>query len=83
MGIARADICSSEDFATIDRLRDVIAELGGVGNTDHYDLPLGVGLTRVRFGDDELTVFMDAWQLDIAGPEKLVSRVLAKLNTRD
>ena len=80
MGIVRADICSSDDFATLDRLREVLFELGGVGNTDHYDLPLGVGLTRVRFGVDELTVFMDAWLVDIAGPEALVQRVLDRLN---
>mgnify|MGYP000913353905 CR=1 FL=1 len=38
---------------------------------------LGVGVQRFRIGGDELTVYKDAWGVDVAGPEPLVRRVLA------
>jgi hypothetical protein len=75
--MTRADICASDDYDSIARLQAVIAELGGVADDNWHDSPIGTGLTRFRFGPEELTVFADAWSLDIAGPDRLVNDILA------
>jgi hypothetical protein len=77
--ITRVDLCHSEDEAAITRLREVIAELGGWADEDWHESPLGVGLQRIQFDDGELTVFADAWGVDIAGPDRLVRKVLAAM----
>ena len=80
--MTRADICASDDYESIDRLQAVLAELGGLADDCWHDSPIGVGLTRFRFGRDELTVYRDAWALDIAGPEPLVRDILTALRGR-
>jgi hypothetical protein len=76
----RADVCSADDFDTQERLQVVLRELGFVADdTWHDDPTFGVGLTRYRLGDRQLTVFKDAWLVDIAGPQELVEAVLAAL----
>ncbi len=70
----RADICASDDYATRDRLLAAVAELGGAGEGDGE--PLGIGLHRFRFPGGELSVFIDAWHVDIAGPDELVRQVI-------
>ena len=82
MGVARTDVCASEDFETIDRLQAVLGELGWVADDTWHDSPLGLGLTRFRRGDDELTVFRDAWGVDLAGPEAAVNDVTERLSGR-
>ncbi|MGL6096470.1 MAG: hypothetical protein ACRC7O_11820 [Fimbriiglobus sp.] len=77
--MTRADICVSDDHDTLGRLQAVIAELGGVADDSWHDSPLGTGLTRFRFGDRELTVFLDAWTADVAGPDDVVNAILAAL----
>jgi hypothetical protein len=75
--MTRADICSSDDYETRDRLVSAIRELGG--RIDGEEWAIGVGLTRFRIGAEELSVFTDAWFVDIAGPDELVKRVLAAM----
>ena len=70
----RADVCASDDYATRDRLLASIRELGGAPDGDSD--ALGVGLHRFRFPGGELSVFVDAWLVDIAGPDALVQQVL-------
>ena len=77
--MTRAEICASDDFEAIDRLQAVLAELGVVADDTWHDTPVGTGLTRYRRGDDELTVFRDAWIVDVAGPDDLVRRVLERM----
>jgi hypothetical protein len=77
----RADICSSDDHDTTNRLMVVLGELGAVREGDWE--ALGVGLHRFRVLGGELTLFVDAWCVDLEGPEEIVRRVLAELGRRD
>jgi hypothetical protein len=77
--MTRTDICAADDHAAIERLQAVLHELGVVADDTWHDSPIGVGLTRFRRGSDELTVFKDAWLVDIAGPDELVREILAAL----
>ena len=53
----------------------MIAELGGVADDNWHDSPIGTGLTRFRFGPQELTVFADAWSLGVTTiPAVIVDR---------
>jgi len=77
--MTRADICIAEDYETMDRLQAVLAGLGIVADDSWHDSSLGLGLTRFRKGAQELSVFRDAWVVDIAGPDDLVNEVLTAL----
>jgi hypothetical protein len=77
--MTRAEICASDDYDAVDRLQAVLAELGFVADDTWHDTLIGTGLTRYRLGDDELTVFRDAWVVDVAGPESLVKQVLERM----
>ncbi len=79
----RVDICTTDDFATRHRLAEALGELGYLGNTDYADLDLGPGLSRYHRGDDEVTVFIDAWSVDVAGPSDRVRDLLARMAGRD
>ena len=78
----RADLCSSNDHEAIDRIQAILGALGYVADDTWHDSPLGVGLTRFRRGETELTVFRDAWLVDVAGSEALVNELLAALQGR-
>ncbi len=77
----RVDICASDDHDTRDRLLSAIHELSGAheGNWES----LGVGLNRFRFPGGELSLFIDAWFVDVAGPDELVTRVLVEMERAD
>jgi len=79
MTMNRAEICHADDFDTMDRLQAVLAGLGIVADDSWHDSEFGLGLTKLRKGDQVLTVFRDAWIVDIAGPDDLVNEVLAAL----
>lgn len=70
----RADICDSNDEAAIGRFRDALRRLGA--ELDHKSWAIGVEVFHLRIGDEELSVFSDAWSLDIEGSDSLVQRVL-------
>ena len=76
--MTRAEICASDDYETVARLLAAIHACGGGAGGDDGDA-LGVGLHRFTLPGGELTVFVDAWRVDLAGPEPLVNRVLAAL----
>lgn len=77
--MTRAEICASDDFEAIDRLQAALRELGIVADDTWHDTPIGTGLTRYRRGGDEVTVFRDAWIVDLVGPDELVKNVLQRL----
>lgn len=76
----RADVCAGDDFDAIERLQAVLGELGWVADDTWHDSPLGVGLTRFRRQADELTVFRDAWLVDVAGPPEAVRAILSAMS---
>jgi hypothetical protein len=72
-----SELPCSADHDTQARLQTVLSELGIVADDTWHDEPgFGTGVTRYRFGDQELTVFKDVWIVDLAGPDELVNRVL-------
>jgi hypothetical protein len=75
--IIRIDICHNDDAGCECRLLAVIAHLGGRPGDADADGELAVGVNRFLFGDEELSVYKDAWGVDVAGPEPLVRKVLA------
>jgi hypothetical protein len=77
----RTDICASDDYETRERLLDAIRELGGAYEGDGE--PSGVGLHRFRVGFEVLTMFVDAWTVDLEGPDELVQQVLQLMSTGD
>ena len=77
----RADICASDDYATRDRLLSAIYELGGAPENDSE--AIGVGLSRYLFPAGELSVFIDAWFVDVEGPDELVRELLQLISTGD
>ena len=77
--MTRVEICASDDYDTIDRLQAILRELDVVADDTWHDTPLGTGLTRFRHGADEMTVYRDAWVVDVAGPEGLVRQVLVRM----
>ena len=77
--MTRVDICDRQDHETAARLVEVIYELGGRGDHDADELTVGTGVQRFRFGADEVTVFADAWGVDLAGPDRLVNDIVAAL----
>ncbi len=79
--MTRADICGADDDDGIDRLQAALRDRGFLGNTDNHDSALGVGLSHFRRGPDEVTVFIDAWCVDIAGPDELVREVVDALSS--
>lgn len=72
----RVDICSREDMETQALLLQALAEIGAIPDQGAIlDLPLGQGLHRFIAPDGMLTVFADAWGVDLEGPDDLVQRV--------
>ena len=77
----RTDICASDDYETRERLLLALAEIGASNEGDRESL--GVGLHRFRAGFETLTVFIDAWTVDLEGPDELVQQVLQLISGRD
>jgi hypothetical protein len=71
-----ADICDPSGEEAAARFRVALRTLGAqlVGQS----WAIGVDVYCVQIGDKELTVFEDAWSLDIEGAEDLVRRVLTE-----
>lgn len=74
----RVEICASDDYDTIACLLIAIGNLGG--RTDGEDRGIGVGLHLFQLPDGEISVFVDAWLVDVAGPDELVHRLLNALS---
>jgi hypothetical protein len=73
----RADICGADDPRAIGRFRDVLQKLGA--DLSQRDWAIGVDVYRLRIGAEEITIYSDAWSVDIDGPEELVGRIRAAL----
>lgn len=74
----RTDICPRDDYPTQGALLEALAAVGAYPDDDFdLEVPLPTGLLRFRAGTDFLTVFVDAWAVDLEGPDELVRRVLA------
>ncbi len=71
----RVDICTAEDHDARDRLLAALVAVGASSDDDH-DAPLGVGFNRFRVGGEVVSVFADAWGVDLAGPDDVIRRVL-------
>ena len=78
----RADICASDDYETREQLLRALAEVGATSEAD-WESSLGVGLHQFRVGFEALTVFVDAWLVDLEGPDELVRRVVELISTAD
>jgi hypothetical protein len=77
----RVDICPSDDFDTIERLLRTIGELGG--RLDGEEWAIGVGLHRFQLPGGELSVFVDAWIVDAAGPDELIQLLLETFSSQE
>lgn len=70
----RADICDSDDRAAVDRFQATLVRLGAniLGKT----WAIGVDAFRFEMDGEVVTVFSDAWSVDIEGPDAIVDKVL-------
>ena len=80
----RTDICAREDLATQTALLEALAAVGANAEDDSAQgVPFPTGLSRFRVGFDALTVFADAWVVDLEGPDELVRQVLQLISAGD
>ena len=77
----RTDICAREDEDTIDALLAALTAVGArPADADFDGTDLGVGRHRFVAADgQQLTVFVDAWGVDLEGSDELVRRVTEHL----
>ncbi|MBA4190385.1 MAG: hypothetical protein C0467_20550 [Planctomycetaceae bacterium] len=76
----RVDICSREDYTTQAALFEAFAQVGAYPEDDfEMEVPLPTGFMRFRVGTEILTVFSDAWNVDLEGSDEVVKRVLAAM----
>jgi hypothetical protein len=76
----RTDICARDDVDTQAALLEALASVGAMPDDDTAgELPFPIGLHRFTAPDGTLTVFADAWGVDLEGPDELVQRVLAHM----
>lgn len=74
----RTDICAREDVDTQTALLGALGDVGAMPEDDAGgEVPLPIGLHRFTAPGGVLTVFVDAWGVDLEGPDELVQRVLA------
>ena len=82
----RVDVCPNDDYDTVAALLAGLAAVGATADDPDFadDGTLGVGLHRFRTaGGVALTVYADAWGVDLDGPDALVNRVLAAMSAAD
>lgn len=79
--MTRVIVCDSADQESIDRLVAAINRLGGTAVDPEQDLEPGMGLNRYRFPAiaTEVSIFRDAWMIDLAGPEQFVQQLLESM----
>ena len=80
----RLVLCDSADHERIDRLVAAINHLGGIADDPEQGLEPATGFNRYRFParGTEISIFRDAWMIDLAGPEEFVEQIL-ELMRRD
>jgi hypothetical protein len=72
----RADICDPDDNAAVERFRHTLQRLGA--QLGDKDWAMGCDVYRLKIAGEELTVFSDAWSIDIEGPDDLVCKILSE-----
>jgi hypothetical protein len=73
----RTDICAREDVDTQSALLNALGSVGAMADEDTVaEVPFAVGLHRFTASGGTLTVFVDAWGVDLEGPDELARRVL-------
>lgn len=72
----RSDICDAADARAIEKFKETLRLLGANLNDEYR--AIGVSAYKFKIGEQELTVFSDAWSMDIEGPEPLVKSVVAE-----
>lgn len=70
----RADICRSDDGAALERFRETLRRLGA--QVEGKGWAIGVDHHRLQIAGEHLSIFSDAWEVDIEGPDELVERVV-------
>ena len=81
MGPIRLDICDPNDDAALQHFKSVLKNLGS-RTVDKVESSLGVDLWKMEIQGEELTVFSDAWSIDLEGPEPLVQRIQSLMQDR-
>lgn len=80
----RTDVCARDDESTQAALLEALGSIGAAPESDSAaEIPFPTGLSRFRVGFETLTVFVDAWAVDLEGPDELVDRVLQLISTAD
>jgi hypothetical protein len=69
-----ADICDPDDEAAVERFRATLKSLGAT--LKKKDWAIGVDTCDLQIGAQSITVFSDAWSIDIKGPDDLVQRIV-------
>ena len=69
-----ADICDPDNDIAVERFKTTLTQLGAMCVGKSWDI--GVDVLDLQIGKDVLTVFSDAWSIDIEGPEHLVQEVV-------
>lgn len=78
----RTDICAREDVDTQAALLEALAAVGAMPDDDvGLEVPLPIGLHRFTAPEGALTVFADAWGVDLEGSDELTRRVLDHMTT--
>jgi hypothetical protein len=73
----RIDICAIEDEVSQITLLESLTSIGAFSEDDSpLDVPFTTGVHRFRVGFETLTIFVDAWLVDLEGPDELVQQVL-------
>lgn len=77
----RADICDPHNDPAVQRFRATLRSLGAEVAEKYWGI--GVNHYRLKIAGETLSIFADAWSVDIDGPDALVERVLREFeNTR-
>lgn len=71
-------VLGANDSLNVVSLVLAIEELGGRYETSE-SRELGTGLHRFFFPAGDVSVFIDAWQVDLYGPDDLVDSILAAI----
>lgn len=66
----------SDDHDMLDRLLAALAAAGATA--DSFDI--GIGLNEYFIGNQRLTVYRDAWTVDLEGPTELVEKIIGWLS---
>jgi hypothetical protein len=73
--LMHAYICEPDDTKTIERFRAALSSMNAELLEQSWAVGVDIHLFRIR--SDTLTVFQDAWSVDVEGPDELVLRILS------